>query len=44
MPKFSPDLIARGILDGFEDGQEDIFPDRCGLQWQTAGAMVQARP
>jgi len=27
IPKFSPESVARGILDGFERGDEDIFPD-----------------
>jgi NAD(P)-dependent dehydrogenase (short-subunit alcohol dehydrogenase family) len=27
IPKSSPESVARGILDGFENGDEDIFPD-----------------
>ena len=27
IPKFSPEGVARGILDGFEKGDEEIFPD-----------------
>src|SRR6266852_812945 len=27
MPKSSPEAVARGILDGVESGEEDIFPD-----------------
>jgi NAD(P)-dependent dehydrogenase (short-subunit alcohol dehydrogenase family) len=27
IPKFSPESVARGILDGLEKGDEDIFPD-----------------
>jgi NAD(P)-dependent dehydrogenase (short-subunit alcohol dehydrogenase family) len=27
MPKFSPDSVARGVFDGVEDEEEDIFPD-----------------
>lgn len=27
VPKASPDAVARGIFDGLENGQEDIFPD-----------------
>ncbi len=27
IPKFSPESVARGIFDGLEKGEEDIFPD-----------------
>jgi NAD(P)-dependent dehydrogenase (short-subunit alcohol dehydrogenase family) len=27
IPKFSPESVARGIFDGIEKGDEDIFPD-----------------
>jgi NAD(P)-dependent dehydrogenase (short-subunit alcohol dehydrogenase family) len=27
IPKFPPESVARGILDGFEKGDEEIFPD-----------------
>ncbi len=27
IPKISPEAAARGIFDGFENGEEDIFPD-----------------
>jgi NAD(P)-dependent dehydrogenase (short-subunit alcohol dehydrogenase family) len=27
MPKTSPELVARGIFDGVEKGEEEIFPD-----------------
>jgi NAD(P)-dependent dehydrogenase (short-subunit alcohol dehydrogenase family) len=27
VPKSSPELAAQGILDGLENGDEDIFPD-----------------
>ena len=27
LPKTSPELVARGIFDGLEKGQEEIFPD-----------------
>ena len=27
IPKVSPEAAARGIFDGFENGEEDIFPD-----------------
>jgi hypothetical protein len=27
IPKFSPESVARGIFDGIEKGEEDIFPD-----------------
>src|SRR5262249_38110653 len=28
IPKSSPESVARGILDGVEKGEEDVFPDR----------------
>jgi NAD(P)-dependent dehydrogenase (short-subunit alcohol dehydrogenase family) len=27
IPKFSPESVARGILDGVENGEDEIFPD-----------------
>jgi NAD(P)-dependent dehydrogenase (short-subunit alcohol dehydrogenase family) len=27
IPKFSPESVARGILDGLENGEDEIFPD-----------------
>ena len=27
IPKFSPESVARGIFDGLQKGEEDIFPD-----------------
>jgi hypothetical protein len=27
IPKSSPESVARGIFDGVENGEEDIFPD-----------------
>jgi hypothetical protein len=27
IPKVSPESVARGILDGVENGEEEIFPD-----------------
>jgi hypothetical protein len=27
IPKTAPDSVAQGILDGVENGDEDIFPD-----------------
>jgi NAD(P)-dependent dehydrogenase (short-subunit alcohol dehydrogenase family) len=27
IPKSSPESVARGILDGVENGEEDVFPD-----------------
>ena len=27
IPKSSPESIARGVLDGVENGDEEIFPD-----------------
>ena len=27
IPKASPESVARGILDGVQNGDEDIFPD-----------------
>ncbi|MBB3659820.1 NAD(P)-dependent dehydrogenase (short-subunit alcohol dehydrogenase family) [Rhizobium sp. BK650] len=39
VPKSPPDLVAAGIFDGFERGQEDIFPDpyseRIADGWRT---------
>ena len=31
IPKSSPESVATGILDGVENGEEDIFPDRMSL-------------
>jgi hypothetical protein len=27
IPKFSPESVARGILDGVETGEQEIIPD-----------------
>jgi hypothetical protein len=27
IPKASPESVAKGIFDGLENGEEDIFPD-----------------
>jgi hypothetical protein len=27
IPKTAPDVVARGVLDGVERGEEEIFPD-----------------
>ncbi len=27
IPKFSPESVARGVFDGLENGEEEIFPD-----------------
>ncbi|MEU4195509.1 SDR family NAD(P)-dependent oxidoreductase [Kribbella sp. NPDC026611] len=27
IPKFAPELLARGVFDGFENGEDEIFPD-----------------
>jgi NAD(P)-dependent dehydrogenase (short-subunit alcohol dehydrogenase family) len=35
-PKSSPESVARGIFDGVERGEEDIFPD------PTSGSMAES--
>jgi NAD(P)-dependent dehydrogenase (short-subunit alcohol dehydrogenase family) len=42
IPKASPDSAARGIFDGLEGGEEDIFPDQASQAvaegWRTSAA------
>lgn len=42
IPKASPQAVARGILDGVERGEEDIFPDPMSANladsWRTGAA------
>jgi NAD(P)-dependent dehydrogenase (short-subunit alcohol dehydrogenase family) len=42
IPKTSPEVAARGICDGFENGEEDIFPDPAAASiaegWRTGVA------
>ena len=37
IPKTAPESVARGIFDGVENGDEDIFPD-------AMSALIQAEP
>ena len=41
IPKASPS-VARAILDGVANGEEEIFPDPCRSPWPTAG-VTEAR-
>jgi NAD(P)-dependent dehydrogenase (short-subunit alcohol dehydrogenase family) len=47
IPKASPGSAARGILDGLEKGEEDIFPDPASQSiaetWRTGAAKVLER-
>jgi NAD(P)-dependent dehydrogenase (short-subunit alcohol dehydrogenase family) len=47
IPKASPDSAARGIFDGLENGEEDIFPDpdsqSIAKAWRTGAAKVLER-
>ena len=42
IPKTSPESVARGILDGIERGEEEIFPDPFSAMfadsWRTGAA------
>jgi NAD(P)-dependent dehydrogenase (short-subunit alcohol dehydrogenase family) len=44
IPKSSPESVARGILDGVERGEEDIFPDpvsgALAESWRNGAAKV----
>jgi hypothetical protein len=44
IPKASADSVARGIFDGVEDGEEDIFPIPCRGPWPRAGARRDQEP
>jgi NAD(P)-dependent dehydrogenase (short-subunit alcohol dehydrogenase family) len=47
IPKSSPELVARGILDGVERGEEDIFPDPLSQSlaesWRSGAAKALER-
>ena len=47
IPKASPDTVARGIFDGVENGQDEIFPDpmsECLAQsWRSGAAKALER-
>jgi NAD(P)-dependent dehydrogenase (short-subunit alcohol dehydrogenase family) len=47
IPKASPESAARGIFDGLEKGDEDIFPDPASLSiaegWSTGAVKVLER-
>ena len=44
IPKSSPESVARGIMDGVESGEEDIFPypvsESLAESWRTGGAKA----
>jgi hypothetical protein len=47
IPKTEPELVAQGILDGVENGDEDIFPDPMSATmaepWRTGVAKELER-
>jgi len=47
IPKASPDSVARAILDGVENGEEDIFPDpmsgSIAESWRSGAAKALER-
>ncbi|MGB9303340.1 MAG: SDR family NAD(P)-dependent oxidoreductase, partial [Mycobacterium sp.] len=47
IPKASRDTVARGIFDGVENGQEEIFPDpmseSLAQSWRTGAAKALER-
>jgi NAD(P)-dependent dehydrogenase (short-subunit alcohol dehydrogenase family) len=47
IPKTSPESVARGILDGLEQGDEEIFPDpmseMMAESWRTGAAKALER-
>jgi NAD(P)-dependent dehydrogenase (short-subunit alcohol dehydrogenase family) len=47
IPKSSPESVARGILDGVENGEEDIFPDpmseSMAESWRNGAAKALER-
>jgi NAD(P)-dependent dehydrogenase (short-subunit alcohol dehydrogenase family) len=47
MPKSAPESVARGILDGVENGEEDIFPDPVSAfladSWRSGAAKALER-
>jgi NAD(P)-dependent dehydrogenase (short-subunit alcohol dehydrogenase family) len=47
IPKASPDSVARAILDGLENGEEDIFPDPMSASiaesWRSGAVKAMER-
>jgi hypothetical protein len=47
IPKTSPEAVARGIFDGVEKGEEEIFPDpmseTMAESWRTGPAKALER-
>jgi NAD(P)-dependent dehydrogenase (short-subunit alcohol dehydrogenase family) len=47
IPKFSPESVARGLLDGLEQGEEEIFPDPMSASmaesWRNGAAKALER-
>jgi short-subunit dehydrogenase len=47
IPKSSPESVARGIFDGVENGEEDIFPDpmseSMAESWRSGAAKALER-
>jgi NAD(P)-dependent dehydrogenase (short-subunit alcohol dehydrogenase family) len=47
IPKASPDTVARGIFDGVDNGQEEIFPDpmseSLAQSWRSGAAKALER-
>jgi hypothetical protein len=47
IPKASPESAARGIFDGLEKGEDDIFPDPASQSiaegWRTGTAKALER-
>ena len=47
IPKAAPDAVARGIFDGVENGQEEIFPDpmseSLAQSWRSGAAKALER-
>ena len=47
IPKASPESVARGIFDGVENGEEEIFPDpmseTLAESWRSGAAKAMER-
>jgi len=47
IPKAAPDIVARGIFDGVDNGQEEIFPDpmseSLAQSWRSGAAKALER-
>jgi short-subunit dehydrogenase len=43
IPKSSPESVARGIFDGVENGEEEIFPDSMSASWRSGAAKALER-